>query len=201
MSICRLLLFGQDPLQAVAGPRVHHQLLPDSVGAEHWTVNSTAGPSFMVPDAEVQVSHPAQLSVFMYLCLCLWYTAWGGVCRIEHAVAPKPAGRSVQQICSCWLCTIVLQAFCQVPLSSLTFANVLKRKELYFASKCCVPAAASDVTLAGAFVQSVCAHLGCWMSLCCTSTMQFGGAGAEGTWSSGKSRPLVCGYSGYSHRS
>ena len=53
--ICRLLACGQDPLQAVAGPRVHHQLLPDTVDAEHWNVSSTGGPSFMVPDAEVQV--------------------------------------------------------------------------------------------------------------------------------------------------
>ena len=80
MGICRLLAFGQDPLQAVAGPRVHHQLLPDSVGAEHWNVTSNAGPSFVIPDAEVQVSLcltylgsclPVPVSVLLCLCWCL----------------------------------------------------------------------------------------------------------------------------------
>ena len=53
--VCRLMAFGQDPLQAVAGPRLHHQLLPDFVGAEHWNVSNATGPSFMVSNAEVQV--------------------------------------------------------------------------------------------------------------------------------------------------
>ena len=77
VGVCRLLAFGQDPLQAVAGPRVHHQLLPDSVGAEHWSVTSNAGPSFMVPDAEVQVSlrltylqSCLSVPVSVLLCLC-----------------------------------------------------------------------------------------------------------------------------------
>ena len=75
MGKCRLLAFGQDPLQAVAGPRLHHQLLPDSVGAEHWNVTSTSGPSFMVPDAEVQVRYchiamPLSICLYLYLCCC-----------------------------------------------------------------------------------------------------------------------------------
>ena len=53
--MCRLMAFGADPLQAVAEPRLHHQLLPDFVGAEHWNVSNTAGPSFMVSNAEVEV--------------------------------------------------------------------------------------------------------------------------------------------------
>ena len=49
------MALGQDPLQAVAGPRLHHQLLPDLVRAEHWNVTNTTGPSFMVSNAEVEV--------------------------------------------------------------------------------------------------------------------------------------------------
>lgn len=52
---CRLLALGQDPLQAVSGARLHHQLLPDLVRAEHWNVSSVTGPSFMVTHAEVEV--------------------------------------------------------------------------------------------------------------------------------------------------
>ena len=72
VCMCRLLAFGQDPLQAVAGPRLHHQLLPDFVGAEHWNVNSTTGPSFMGPDAEVQVSH---LRSCPSVCICVYVAA------------------------------------------------------------------------------------------------------------------------------
>ncbi|KAL3136319.1 hypothetical protein ABBQ38_005583 [Trebouxia sp. C0009 RCD-2024] len=53
-TLIRLLAFGQDALQAVARPRLHHQLLPDLVLAEHWSVSNTTGPSFMVSDAQVQ---------------------------------------------------------------------------------------------------------------------------------------------------
>ena len=49
------MALGQDPLQAVSGPRLHHQLLPDLVRAEHWNVTNTTGPSFMVSNAEVEV--------------------------------------------------------------------------------------------------------------------------------------------------
>lgn len=55
---CRLLALGQDPLQAVSGARLHHQLLPDLVRAEHWNVSSVTGPSFMVTHAEVEVHLP-----------------------------------------------------------------------------------------------------------------------------------------------
>ena len=60
--VCRLLALGQDPLQAVSGARLHHQLLPDLVRAEHWNVSSVTGPSFMVTHAEVEVHLPTQLS-------------------------------------------------------------------------------------------------------------------------------------------
>ncbi|KAL3147382.1 Gamma-glutamyltranspeptidase 3 [Trebouxia sp. C0010 RCD-2024] len=53
-TLIRLLAFGQDALQALAGPRLHHQLLPDIVRAEHWSMSNTTGPSFMVSDAQVQ---------------------------------------------------------------------------------------------------------------------------------------------------
>ncbi|DBB05404.1 TPA: hypothetical protein ACH3X3_010619 [Trebouxia sp. C0006] len=53
-TIIRLLALGQDPLQAVSGARLHHQLLPDLVRAEHWNVSSVTGPSFMVTHAEVE---------------------------------------------------------------------------------------------------------------------------------------------------
>ena len=59
--ICRLLALGQDPLQAVSGARLHHQLLPDLVRAEHWNVSSVTGPSFRVTQAEVEVYLPTQL--------------------------------------------------------------------------------------------------------------------------------------------
>ncbi len=59
--VCRLLAMGQDPLQAVSGARLHHQLLPDLVRAEHWNVSSVTGPSFMVTHAEVEVHLHAQL--------------------------------------------------------------------------------------------------------------------------------------------
>ena len=49
------MALGQDPLQAVSGARLHHQLLPDLVRAEHWNVTNTTGPSFMVSNAEVEV--------------------------------------------------------------------------------------------------------------------------------------------------
>ncbi len=55
---CRLLALGQDPLQAVSGARLHHQLLPDLVRAEHGNVSSVTGPSFMVTHAEVEVHLP-----------------------------------------------------------------------------------------------------------------------------------------------
>lgn len=59
--VCRLLALGQDPLQAVSGARLHHQLLPDLVRAEHWNVSVVTGPSFKVTNAEVEVHIPAQL--------------------------------------------------------------------------------------------------------------------------------------------
>ena len=33
---CRLVALGNDPLVAVSAPRLHHQLLPDTVTAEQW---------------------------------------------------------------------------------------------------------------------------------------------------------------------
>ena len=59
--VCRLLALGQDPLQAVSGARLHHQLLPDLVRAEHWNVSSVTGPSFMVTHAELEVHLPTQM--------------------------------------------------------------------------------------------------------------------------------------------
>ena len=56
MVLCRLLAMGQDPLQAISHARLHHQLLPDRVRAEHWNVTNTTGPSFMVSAAEVEAS-------------------------------------------------------------------------------------------------------------------------------------------------
>ena len=51
----RLMAMGQDPLEAVSGARLHHQLLPDVVRAERWSVTNTRGPSFNVDNAEVEV--------------------------------------------------------------------------------------------------------------------------------------------------
>lgn len=48
---CRLITQGQDPLLAVAGPRLHHQLLPDVVLAERW---KNPDVSFMTPDSVIE---------------------------------------------------------------------------------------------------------------------------------------------------
>lgn len=45
-----MLALGQDPLAAISSPRLHHQLLPDTVAAEAW--NST-GSSFVVSSETV----------------------------------------------------------------------------------------------------------------------------------------------------
>lgn len=49
----RLLLMGADPLQAIASPRLHSQLLPDVVGAE---AHSILGANFYVPGTTIEVS-------------------------------------------------------------------------------------------------------------------------------------------------
>ena len=41
-TFVRLVALGQDPLVAIATPRLHHQLLPDTVFAEDWHTNSSA---------------------------------------------------------------------------------------------------------------------------------------------------------------
>ena len=48
---CRLVALGNDPLVAVAGPRLHHQLLPDYISAERWNTTSA---SFSVPDSVLE---------------------------------------------------------------------------------------------------------------------------------------------------
>ena len=50
---CRLVAVGQEPLVAVAEPRLHHQLLPDIAAAERWNTSSA---SFTVPDRTVQAA-------------------------------------------------------------------------------------------------------------------------------------------------
>ena len=43
---------GADPLQAIASPRLHSQLLPDVVGAE---THSILGANFYVPGTTIEV--------------------------------------------------------------------------------------------------------------------------------------------------
>ena len=47
---------GQDPLEAVCGARLHHQLLPDRVRAEQWSVTNITGPTFQVSPPQIQVT-------------------------------------------------------------------------------------------------------------------------------------------------
>ena len=47
---------GQDPLEAVCGARLHHQLLPDRVRAEQWSVTNITGPTFQVPPPQIEVT-------------------------------------------------------------------------------------------------------------------------------------------------
>eukprot|EP00891_Asterochloris_glomerata_P008222 jgi/Astpho2/8222/e_gw1.00122.50.1_t len=55
-TLIRLLLMGADPLQAIASPRLHSQLLPDVVGAE---AHSILGANFYVPGTTIEVSNLA----------------------------------------------------------------------------------------------------------------------------------------------
>jgi gamma-glutamyltranspeptidase/glutathione hydrolase/leukotriene-C4 hydrolase len=44
-TLLRLLGLGMDPLEAVSAPRLHHQLLPDIVGAEDWNTSWAVRPA------------------------------------------------------------------------------------------------------------------------------------------------------------
>ena len=47
-----MLAYGQDPFVAVAGPRLHHQLVPDALFAESW---AAGGIEFVYSDATLAV--------------------------------------------------------------------------------------------------------------------------------------------------
>ena len=53
---------GADPLQAIASPRLHSQLLPDVVGAE---THSILGANFYVPGTALEVIDLAWLAFLM----------------------------------------------------------------------------------------------------------------------------------------
>lgn len=49
---CRLIELGDDLLMAVALPRVHDQVVPNTTYVEHW---STGSATFSFPEDEIQV--------------------------------------------------------------------------------------------------------------------------------------------------
>ena len=51
-TLLRVLVLGQDPLAAVAGARLHHQLIPNAVYAEDW---ATTGAEFRYDARALQV--------------------------------------------------------------------------------------------------------------------------------------------------
>lgn len=48
---CRILAEGHSAFEAVAAPRLHHQLLPDSVFYEDWSAH---GVDFRFPTTQIQ---------------------------------------------------------------------------------------------------------------------------------------------------
>lgn len=51
---CRLVELGEDLLTAVAGPRVHDQVVPNATFVEHWSAGAA---SFVVSQQDIQVRH------------------------------------------------------------------------------------------------------------------------------------------------
>ena len=47
-----MVAYGQDPFTAVAGPRLHHQLVPDALFAESW---AAGGIEFVYSDTTLAV--------------------------------------------------------------------------------------------------------------------------------------------------
>ena len=58
-QICRLIELGDDLLTAIALPRVHDQVVPNSTFVEHWTAGKA---TFFFPDDEIQVGPFRRLS-------------------------------------------------------------------------------------------------------------------------------------------
>ena len=80
-TAARLVAFGEGPLQAVAAPRLHHQLLPDSVFAEDWAAPGDGG--------LVEKVAPGVLASLKARGHAVKPAEWGGVVQ---AIVVPPAG-------------------------------------------------------------------------------------------------------------
>ena len=58
--ICRLIELGDDLLTAIALPRVHDQVVPNSTFVEHWTAGKA---TFFFPEDEIQVGPTWKISI------------------------------------------------------------------------------------------------------------------------------------------
>ena len=58
--ICRLIALGDDLLTAIALPRVHDQVVPNSTFVEHWTAGKA---TFFFPEDEIQVGPTWKISM------------------------------------------------------------------------------------------------------------------------------------------